>query len=288
MRRLLAALLLAALAAASALATMATPALAQINDLELTEDQIRNIRRVGDKPVFCSNASSILSEFERDVAEAIAESLFLDHEFYAFETLPTTPPLDFRLALDQTQIFLILAQRCDALMGYTLLTNYRDWMVPSLPYLSTETVLAVRGDSPYQNMTDIAFGERIGTRMASLGDNFLTEFLSVQPENARWRRTNYPDHQLELDRLLDGSVEAALVWEPALARYSAAHPEADLRTIRQLAFPVARSEFVLALRAAEDFFNQQVNLAIRSLTNDGTLERLAKQHGLPAVTPVLD
>lgn len=288
MHRLLAALLMAVLTACLAVAAAITPALAQINDLELTEDQIRNVRRVGDKPVFCSNASSILSEFERDVAEAIAGTLFLDHEFYAFETLPPSPPLDFRLALDQTQIFLILAQRCDALMGYTLLTNYRDWMVPSLPYLSTETVLAVRGDSPYQAMADVPFGQRVGTRMASLGDNFLADYLMVQPENARWRRTNYPDHQLELDRLVDGSVEAAIVWEPALARYTAAHPDADIRTIRELAFPVARSEFVLALRAAEDFFNQQVNMAIRSLTADGTLQRLAAEHGLPSVAPVFE
>jgi len=268
--------------------THASVASAQVNDLELTEDQLRNIRTVGDKPVFCSNGTSILSEFEGDVAAAIAGALFLDHEFYAFETVPPTPPLDFRLALTQTQIFLALSERCDALMGYTLLTDYRDWMVPSLPYLSTRTVLAVREDSPYQRMADIPFGQRIGTRMASLGDNYLANWIAGKADDARWRRTNYPNHQLELDRLIDGSVEAALVWEPALARYRTEHPDAAIRVIDDLAFPIDRSDFVLALRSTEDFFNSQLNQAIRSLVEDGTMERLAAEHGLPALRPLLN
>lgn len=199
--------------------------------------------------------------------------------------MPPTPAYDFRLGLDDVTIFRLLANRCDAIMGYSLLSAFPNWITPSLPYLGTPTVLAVRSGE-YAGLDDIPRARPIGTRSATLADNYLMAYMRTLPEASRWERVFYRDNGQLIERLLDRSVDAILIWEPAILAYEAAHPEARIDVITTIPFAIEPSQFVLALRPQEQFINLGLSDAIAALTADGTINRLAIAHGLlPAPGP---
>lgn len=143
-------LFLALLALATALGprpAFAQSADQQLEDLGASQDEIiryRSLRTTGDRITFCVNAESITADFDRDLARALTETLLLDYRVSEFTTVPPTPPYDYRLLVDDLVVFRLLLNRCDAILGFTLLTNYPLWMAPSPSYLSTRTVFAVR------------------------------------------------------------------------------------------------------------------------------------------------
>ena len=47
------------------------------------------------------------------------------------------------------------------------------------------------------------------------------------PERSRWQRHAYYNNKVLIDRLLDGTVAAAFVWEPALYRAAGGKPETN-------------------------------------------------------------
>lgn len=266
------------------LALSVSSLLAQPIDLEGISDQdLRNQRRtLGDSISFCVNATSLLADFERALAAELSQSLLLDYEIFEINTIPATPAYDFRLTLDDLQIYRLLSQRCDALLGFTLLAEYPNWMAPSAVYLSTPTVLAVR-DGEYGSLEEIPPGQAIGTRAFSLSDGFLLSYLQSLPLSSRLSRMVYPDNRLLIERLMDGSVEAILIWEVAIRFYQAEHPDAaPVDIIEALPFTIAPTQFVLALPPQEHFLNLMLDQAIAELHADGTIERLAIAHGIMA------
>ncbi len=256
-----------------------SPAMAQQEGLSITPDMLRNMRRAsGDSITFCVNANAMMASFERAVAGEIASALLLNHDF--FEVNLRTQPYDFRLPLEETEIFILLARHCDAILGFTLLAEWPGWMTPSPPYVTTRTVLALR-PGEFTSMPDIPGQSPIGTRMMSMADGFLYSYTQTLPESQRWKRMVYPNNTFLLERLVDGTVVASLIWEPAVLAYKREQAEAaGIVILRDLPFPIAPTEFVLALRPAEDFLNASIAEAITSLRADGVFDRLAVEHGV--------
>ncbi len=257
------------------------PTFAQQEGLSVTTDELRSIRRAqGDTMAFCVNSTSMLAPFERQVASEIAAALFLNLELVEVEPYVHTQAYDFRLPLEETEIFRLLARRCDAILGFTLLAEWPEWMSPSPPYLTTHTVMAVREDGA-ATAAAIPGKTPVGTRMMSMADSYMFNYSRVLPEPERWTRMVYPNNQFLMQRLLDRSVDAVLIWEPAVLAYRVEHPEAaGVRIISNLPFSVAPTEFVLALRPQEDFVNAAITEAIATLRAEGTFDRLAAEHGL--------
>lgn len=258
------------------------PAAAQsLRELGVSDDEIRNQRRAtGNSITFCVNAGSLLAPFERDLAAEIAGVLLIDFDVFEVNTMPPTPPYDFRLYLDDVAIFRLLARSCDALMGYTLLSIYPDWLRPSPVYLTTPTVLAVRAGE-YRALTDIPVAGGIGTRSGSLADNYLSAYLRTLPEDARWPRTFYSSNEQLIERLVDHTLDAILIWQPALLAYEAEAGNAGaFDVLPQIPFTIEPTQFVMALRPQEQFIELSLGQAIAELTADGTIERLAVEHGL--------
>ncbi len=259
---------------------------ADLQELGATQDEILryNSRSVqGGSITFCINTESVTADFDREVARAVTQALLLDYKLYEVTTLPPTPPYDFRLMLDDADIFRLLLNNCDAIVGFSLLADYPGWMRPSPPYLSTSTVVAVRAGQ-YRELADIPKTMRLGTRSFSIADNYLRTYASTLPEDSRWRRNAYSSNEILVDRLVDGTVEAALVWEPALLAYAADHPDAPaIDILPSPPFTIPPTQLVFALRPQDDFVNVALSQAIEALRADGVLDELAARYHLVAV-----
>lgn len=244
-------------------------------------DVFSAVRRAGgDTIAFCVNAGSILADFERDLAQDIADSLLVGAEIIDVIAPMPVSPYDFRLPLIDSEVYYYMAVQCDAFMGFSILADYPPWLTISPVYLTTRTVLAV--DEPgYDSLEDLPDAARIGTRMLSLADGALAAYLAALPHEGRWERVLHSSHATLLDALAEGAIDAALVWEPAVLRYQADHPDAPrFHTISEFPFPVLSSEFAMALRPQEDFFNGLLGEVILRLPGNGAIDDLAIAHGV--------
>lgn len=269
--------------ALTAFAVSVPPTMAQFRDFreEIPQHLLRPSRTIaGDRVAFCVNVTSMMADFDRAVAAELAGALLLDHEIVEVRPLTPSPPYDFRLPLIEGEIYLFLAHECDAFMGFTQAADYSDWLRATPPYLATHTALAVR-EGEFTSASQFGPGQRVGARLLSIADGYLSTYLRAQPDAARWERVVYPNNAFLIERLLDESVDAILVWEPALHRYLADHPEAENVTVlTELPFTIAPTEFVISMRSENDFLQLNLAQAIAELQAEGTIDRLAAEHGL--------
>ncbi len=258
------------------------PASAQFeNFLDEIPQNLRQPTRIhtGNEVAFCVNDTSMMAPFERALAQKIGDALLLETSIVSVTPVIATDAYDFRLPLQDFEIYLYLAHHCDAFMGFTVGDDYPGWQSLSMVYLSTQTVLATR--TPYRSMAELPRSATIGGRLLSLAGGTLLSYLHTLPESSRWKQALFASHASVLGHLADGSVEAILIWEPAVARYRADHPDMPpVYVVRELAFPVPKTDFVLALWAQNDFLNQQLSQAVATLIADGTIDRLAHEHHL--------
>jgi polar amino acid transport system substrate-binding protein len=247
--------------------------------LDIPERFLRNPRNPSDSSItFCVNPTSALYEFEKDLAEELAGALLLLPE--VFEIAIYQPPLryDFRLPLLEQEIYWYLLQRCDAFMGFTAAADYPDYLTLSPVYLETTSVLAVRG-SQYARLEDIPADVAVGARILSLAGSSLGAYIRGLPAARQWKFNLYQNHENVMDRLMDGTVGAIMIWEPALGQYLADHPDApEVHVVRDLPFQVIPTQFVLALRPENDYLNYQLALGIDAVVANGTVDRLAAEH----------
>ncbi|MCW5715045.1 MAG: transporter substrate-binding domain-containing protein [Bauldia sp.] len=266
-------------AAALAACMIAGAALAQPYPEDVPDDLARPTRViVGNEIVFCVNRTSMLAEFERELVAEIAGALLLNFRIVEIDPYLPTHPYDFRSTLQDGVVYLFLAHQCDAMMGLTAASAYPDWLAPSPVYLTTNTVLATR--TPIASMAELPATARIGARILSLSAGALTTYLRTLPGGG-WTHVLYPTNESVLDRLADASVDAALVWGPAVLAYATDHPDAPpTYVLEELGFPIGPTQFVAGLRPREQFFNASLAEAIQSLVDQGIIAELARDHGL--------
>lgn len=253
-------------------------------------EQLQQGRRLqGDQLAFCVIQDSILTDFHSAMAQALADTLLLESKIFNLALPHHVQPLGYRIPLDYEQIFVLLTNECDAFMGFTLASGlYPDWLTVTAPYLST-TFTIVSTDPSIIDLTSLPRSEKVGTVLGSLADTHYRSWLRTLPEGQRWRRIPYPDNKLLLERLVDGTIAAALVWEPALYEFTKAGGQADgIRAIRTGAFTPPTLSFTIALRNTDSFIQTMLDEAIRAMTTDSSLQELIAVHGLPGKPPVLD
>jgi polar amino acid transport system substrate-binding protein len=192
-----------------------------------------------------------------------------------------TEPLDYRLPLTLEDIYIEFAERCDGFMGFTLAQGYPEWMSLTRPYLVTRTVIATTTPG-YRRLADIPATRPIGTRILGGVDNQVSMYLQSLPERSRWQRHAYYNNKMLIDRLLDGTVAAAFVWEPALYRAAGGKPETAGLQIIPSPIPLYETEFGIAVRSHDMFLSSALGQAIDALQADGTIDRLLVEHGLGA------
>lgn len=267
---------------ALALSLMAGASLAQSVEIVPRELYTERMRQEGNKLIFCINPQGVLAQFERDLAEAVGQSLLADVQFYEIgeRDWPTRPlPYDYRLMLDEQQMFIMLAQECDGFMGFLLSPSNPAWLTVTRPYLSARTVLTTHDEDAA--FAEIPHGETIGVRMMAAGDNRLIQYLAARPETESWRRTPYPDNELLLERLADGTIAAGMIWEYGLFGATGGDPAAaGYSYTYDLPFPVDPIEIGIATRSEDTYLNGLLSDAIAALEADGTIDDLLRENGL--------
>lgn len=239
-------------------------------------------RSSGDTLRFCLNMASAMVGFDRDAAQAIADAVLLPAEFYEIVDFEAPQPYDYRFTVDEPQLFISVNNECDALMGYRLPTSgsIAEWLSVSRPYLATDMVLAVT-DPAYGRLTDLPPGSRIGSRIGTPGDNRLRSYLRAGGSAASVR-VPYSGNDHLIDRLLDGDLSAALIWEPALHLFAGGDPASVGMLKAELPFDSEPIVFSIAVQSDDQFLLELIDMAIESLLADGTIGELLRQHGLPA------
>jgi polar amino acid transport system substrate-binding protein len=267
-------------AAAACLATLLPAcAHAQEEDLPPRDVYIEKGRSAGDSVALCVNGAGMMAPFEKDLAVEIAARLLLMPKVVEVKTWHPTEPLDYRLPLGFDELYIEFAERCDGFMGFSLAQGYPSWLIITRPYLTTRMVL-VAAEPEYHKLSDIPPSRALGTRMLGAVDNQLILYLQSLPEKDRWKRVPYFNNKLLMDRLLDRTVAAAFVWEPALYLATSGAPaSAGIHTIPP-PFELLTTEFGIGLRSNDSYLSLALGQAIDSLRADGTIERLLVEHAL--------
>lgn len=142
-------------------------------------------------------------------------------------------------------------------------------LAASNPYLETGYVL-VGARTAVRRLDDARQLGRIGVVTATPADLYLFQ--------QHLHRVPYGNNGALLAALADGSVDAAALWQPALAE---ARRLGKAPTIDGLSLPDAgRTRFVFALRRSDSALLADVNAAVSSLRSDGRLDAILRAHGL--------
>jgi polar amino acid transport system substrate-binding protein len=238
-------------------------------------------RSQDNKVALCLNPDAMMASFERALAHELSSALLLTPSVIDIKGWAPTEPLDYRLPLTFEEIYIQFAERCDGFMGFTLAQGYPDWMTVTRPYLVTRTVIATTAAS-VRKLADIPLNRPLGTRILGGPDNQVIMYLQSLPEKSRWRRLAYYNNKVLIDRLLDGTVAAAFVWEPALYRATGGKPEAAGLRVIPSPFELYETEIGIAVRSRDVFLSAALGQAIDALRADGTIDRLLAEQGLAA------
>lgn len=235
-----------------------------------------------DRLSFCLNTHSVLVEFDRAVAQAIADTLLLDAEFFEM-VYPTAPyKYDYRVPLTESQLFVSITNHCDAFMGFRLTPDTPDWLTVSRPYLESQMVF-MSTNTDVRSFDDIAATGEIGVRMAGTGHRELRTYLQALPEAERPSQIPYPNNEVLIERLHDGTIGTVLIWEyaPYFARGDDAAPTIESRF--PAPFPIPPLQFAAAILQKDTFVRGLIDRAIEELLANGELERLKSELLAPAV-----
>lgn len=241
------------------------------------------LRMAGDSLRFCVITDNLLADYHRDLAVELAATQLLDAEI--FEVTPQRPsePLDYRLTLTEAQIYYLLANDCEVIMGLALTSSLTrwDWLLVSQPYHISETVFITQDDSLIR-WTELPADESIGTRIQTSGDIQLAMYLNSLPPENRWRRVPYYNNQVALEQLLAGQVAVARLWEPAIVHFMEHNPDVAPFHVLPSA-PLEPSALTLGLgyRTQDAFIQATLDTAINELESLGILQELADRHSLP-------
>jgi polar amino acid transport system substrate-binding protein len=238
----------------------------------------------GNKIVMCVNSAAMMASFDAALARELASALLLTAEVIEVKAWRPTEPLDYRLPLTMEEIYIQLAEQCDGFMGFTLAQGYPEWMTLTRPYLVSRTVIATKAPN-VRKLADVPLSRPLGTRILGGVDNQVIMYLQSLPEKSRWPRLAYYNNKVLMDRLLDGTVAAAFVWEPALYRATNGKPEAAGVRIVPAPFDLYETEIGIAVRTHDAFLASTLGQAIDALRADGTIDRLLVEHGLAAPKP---
>lgn len=244
------------------------------------------LRLEGDSIRFCLVSDNLLAGYHRELAAELAATQLLEARIVEIDPPRPSEPLDYRLFLEEAQLYYLLANDCEVFMGIALTASLSrwDWLLVTQPYHLSHSVFVTR-DAALGSWTDLPTDGVIGTRIQTGSDIQLATYLTGLSENRRWKRIPYYNNEQPLDRLLDGEISLALVWEPAVTHFLKEHAAAaDFRILPTEPLGSSQLRLGLGLRSQDSFLQATLDTAISELSELGILEELAEKHALPGET----
>lgn len=144
----------------------------------------------------------------------------------------------------------------------------------SAPYLSTGYVLIAAKGSSVRTLDDARKARRIGVVTATPADMYLHKH--------HFSRIPYGSNRDLLEALSAGSVNAGVLWMPALASAEQQGFKLWPNAIsdQTLQSPELETRFVVAMRRGETNLKSELNAALAHLSADGTLTSILQRHGI--------
>jgi len=210
------------------------------------------------------------------IADAISQGLLLEPQRYVVESNFVTE--------DITKVYAILLEHCDFHMGFKLIPGgYSGWAMLTRAYYQADYVF-VTADPDINALADLAPMRPIGATLGTSAHIRLVSYLSALPAEERWPTYPMGSNDLALKSLVNGTVDAALVWAPTLWAKQRDDPAyADLHIIDPSPLPPTTLGVGALLLANETFLRTAIDEAISALSADGTITRILDQYGFPAV-----
>lgn len=251
---------------------------------DVPQDYIERFRRVGgDLLRFCYYPPGITGNLDREVATAIGQALLVEVQLVEVSSRIDIPGLG-SIPISEDELFVYLTNHCDAFLGFTLGAGvYDPWVTVSRPYVQTRFIAVTTEDGPAR-LGDLPPGSIVGTTMLTEGDNQVGAYLRSLPEERKWRRFPYPHAPLLIERLVDGTVEAGVAWEPAVW-FAADMLGVEVREIPSDPVTLPTRAVGMVMRSDQLFVRDAVDSAIAALLQDGTLKSIYDQVGFPGEQP---
>lgn len=254
--------------------------LVMIFSSSLNAGEIERIREKGEiavslnkgYPPFCMEVKGELTGIDVDLALLMAKYLGVKARFILpgnyEEHIPT-----------------LLSGKSDIIIAAMTVNPERGLRVSfTEPYFEISQAALVRREKVKQNedsyfdLVEIK-GVRVGVKEKTTVEAFARELFS--PGAIR----TYADHQAAVNALLKGEVDATVHDSPFVMQWTASHPGLSLR-IKPLLAPVTKEYYGFAIRKGDPEFLNWLNLFIRQVESDGTLDLLKYRYfeELPRLT----
>lgn len=213
----------------------------------------------------------------QEIARAMAAALLVQPVAYTVEDQSVTSDFDV--------LYRMLLEHCDVYLGFKLISEaYPDWLALSRPYYQAAYALVV-ADPGWQRLADVPLDRPIGATLGTTADIRLIEYLQALPAGQRWRRFPMSSDDAAIAALRDGTLAAALIWQPSLwARRQVDPALAGLRVIQSDPLPATVLGVGGALLSDQTFLRSSLDQAIAALIADGTLQAILDAQGFPALT----
>ncbi|MET3926628.1 transporter substrate-binding domain-containing protein [Devosia sp. 2618] len=268
--------MLTLLSAALLLPFAAAIAQEEVVPRDLYEERRRN---EGNSIAFCLRPNGPLAAYEGELAEAIGQVLLTDVRTYTLgeKNFPVRPSIyDYLFGLTDEQMFIMMAEHCDVVLGMHLSSASPEWLRLSRPYIVAR-MLGISRDPSVKTLSDLKPGARIGAQAMAAGDSALTSYLRTVPADTAPLRVIFRDNEALFKAFANEQVDAALLWEGALMAGTEGNP-AGYYAMESLPFPVDTVQISAAVRAGDNVLGALVDEAIAALEADGTLAQLAERH----------
>ena len=220
---------------------------------------------------FCVYPRSATAQIDRAVAQAIGDSLLLPTEIVEIDPAIRVEGID-TIPISLEDLYLLFENECNAFMGIDLASGvYPDWLILTRAYLRAPYVPVAR-EGTIESFDLLEAGDAVATQSMSLGDSRLGLYLRALPQDQRLRRVPYPTVDLQLERLIDGTVDVALVWQPWLARDDIALGGIEQIGLGDMDF--GARHIAIGLHVNDRYLRQTLDSAIEAITDDGTITRV--------------
>lgn len=262
----------------SLLALMTMPVSAALADAAM--DQIKERGRIticADPYTYPASAQGRDPGYEIEIMRAIARSADLDM-FYEWVNTGTRGGLGKALRNS------IAKGRCDVFLGIGVTEEQVDELaekdlVFTEPYMSQSYVLMVARDASDAKSIDDLRDTKIGVPMSTPIDAYMFD-------NDRPRELYNQDRRV-IKGLIDGEINAALVWAPALGKARSKLQDVDYKVVADyIPVPEFRWDMAMAVPASDQTLKKFLDDGIREMVASGEAKKIVESYGVPYLPPL--
>lgn len=178
----------------------------------------------------------------------------------------------------------IVKGRCDVFVGIGVTDEQVDELAEkdlifTTPYMSQSYVLLVQGSAENAKTLDDLRDTKVGVPMSTPIDAYMFD-------NDRPRELYNQDRRV-LKGFMDGEIDAALVWAPALGKVRSQMKDIAFSVVEgYIPVPEFRWNMAMAIPNSDANLKTFMDEGIRSVIADGQAKEIVESYGVPYLEPI--